>query len=92
MKVHYLDPKPTPKAVDPATLAASPDLVPQMVSGGNRNGMMGTGDRRGMVYRPGSMDHLKHPSRIGSRLHYADGRIEPTIQHLPADDTEGGAI
>jgi hypothetical protein len=61
---------------DPYALAASPDLVPAMVSGGNRNGMSGTGDKRPMVYRAGSLDELQLPSRMGSTLHYRDGRVE----------------
>jgi len=41
---------------DPYALAVSPDLVPAMVGGGNRNGMSGTGDLRPMVYRDGTLD------------------------------------
>ncbi len=29
-----------------------------------------------IVYRPGSLDLLKKPSRIGDSLFYPDGRIE----------------
>jgi hypothetical protein len=61
---------------DPYALAASPDLVPAMTSGGNRNGMSGTGDNRPMVYRAGSQDALQLPSRMGNRLYYRDGRVE----------------
>ena len=61
---------------DQFILAATPDLVPAMTSGGNRNSLSGTGDRRAMVYRAGSLDALKLPSRMGNRLHYRDGRVE----------------
>lgn len=61
---------------NPHALAVSPDLVPAMVGGGNRNGMSGTGDLRPMVYRKGSMDNLALPSRMGSKLYYRDGRVE----------------
>jgi hypothetical protein len=50
---------------------------PQTVtSGGSRNGLSGTGDRRPIVYRQGSRDALKLPSRMGDRLYYRDGRVE----------------
>lgn len=61
---------------DPYAVAVSPDIVPAMTSGGSRNGMSGTGDKRPMVYRAGSQDALHLPSRMGNRLHYRDGRIE----------------
>lgn len=60
---------------DPYALAAHPDLVPIMTSGGNRNGMSGTGDKRPMVYRAGALDADQLPSRMGNRLHYRDGRV-----------------
>ncbi len=27
------------------------------------------------MFRPGSLDMLRHPSRMGNTLHYPDGRI-----------------
>lgn len=62
---------------DPQALAAHPDLVPFMTSSPNRNGYAGTADRQPMVYRAGSQDALKLPSRMANRLHYPDGRILP---------------
>jgi hypothetical protein len=50
-----------------------------------RNGYAGTGDLRPPVYRPGSDDAAKLPSRIGNRLHYRDGRV------VDARGREGGA-
>lgn len=64
------------RVADPNAMAASPDLVPAMIGGGNRNSFSGTGDMRPMVYRAGSLDALKLPSRMGNRLHYRDGRVE----------------
>lgn len=32
------------------------------------------------TYRPGALDHLKYPSRIGNKLFYRDGRVEE-IKH-----------
>lgn len=64
------------RAADPYALAARPDLVPLMTIGGNRNGIMGTGDKRPKVHRDGAMDAYELPSRMGSRLHYRDGRVE----------------
>lgn len=40
--------------------------------------------------RPGSKDALDLPSKIGNKLHYRDGSVQ--VQHVPADDTEGGAV
>ena len=60
----------------PYALAASPDLVPAMTSGGNRNGMPGTGDKLPMGYREGSLEALQRPSRMGNKLYYRDGRVE----------------
>ena len=64
------------RVADPHAMAVHPDLVPAMTSGGNRNGMSGTGDKRPMVYRTGSLDAMALPSRMGSRLYYRDGRVE----------------
>lgn len=61
---------------DPLAMAASPELVRVMCSGGNRNGLSGNTDHRPMVYRPGALDCNKYPSRIGSKLFYRDGRVE----------------
>ena len=92
MKIHNLPPTAAPKAAVPETLAASADLVPMMTSGGNRNGLMGTGDRRPMIYRQGSLDAYQLPSRMGSKLRHPGGVVEPVVRHLPAEDTEGGAL
>lgn len=51
-------------------------LEPGMVCAGNRNGFMGTGDLRPMVYRAGSLDASELPSRMGNKLFYRDGRVE----------------
>lgn len=51
----------------------------------------GDGDMATAI-RPGSLDGLKVPSRMGDTLHYRDGRKAPVVQHLPSDDTEGGAV
>lgn len=72
----------------PHEIAADPSMIRMMTSGGNRNGIAGTGDLRAQVLRPGADDHQALPSRYGNALHYRDGRVV----HLPADDTEGGAI
>jgi hypothetical protein len=74
--------------VTPYELAADPSMVPMMISGGNRNGIAGTGDLRPQAMRPGCDDHQALPSRIGNRLHYRDGRVV----HMPSDDTEGGEV
>ena len=67
------------RKADPIALAATADLVPVMTSGGNRNGLSGTGDRRPMVYRDGALDARECPSRMGNRLHYPDGRVEVIV-------------
>lgn len=59
---------------DPMALAADVTMLDRMCSGGNRNGLSGTADKRPPVYRPGSMDHEEIPSRMGNRLVYRDGR------------------
>lgn len=47
-----------------------------MVCAQNRNSTEGTGDRRPMVYRPGSMDAFSLPSRMGQRLIYPSRQEE----------------
>jgi hypothetical protein len=64
------------RQADPFAVAASPDLVPAMTSGGNRNSLSGNADLRPMVYRAGSLDALDLPSRMGNTLFYRDGRVE----------------
>ena len=49
----------------------------------------GDGEVIGAI-RPGSQDALAIPSLFANRRMYRDGRVEPVVQHLPADDTEGG--
>lgn len=61
---------------DPFSVAVDFSMVPLMISGGNRNGISGTGDMRPKAMRQGSQDHEKFPSRMGNRLHYRDGRVE----------------
>lgn len=61
---------------DPFAVAASPDMVPAMISGGNRNGLSGNTEHLPMAYRPGSLDANKLPSRMGNYLHYRDGSVE----------------
>jgi len=62
------------KPADPFLVAASPDLVPAMVSNrASRNGYAGSSDRLPPVYRAGSMDALALPSRMGDRLVFRDG-------------------
>lgn len=51
----------------------------------------GDGEVRGAV-RPGSLDALEVPSLFANRRIFRDGRVEPVIQHLPSDDTEGGGL
>jgi hypothetical protein len=51
----------------------------------------GDGEARCMP-RPGSQDALAIPSLFANRRIYRDGRVEPVVQHLPADDTEGGEV
>jgi hypothetical protein len=55
---------------------AAEERQPTVTSGGSRNGLSGTGDRRPIVYREGSREALKLPSRMGDRLYYRDGRVE----------------
>lgn len=50
----------------------------------------GDGEVLGAV-RPGSLDALELPSKIGNKMHYRDGRVVDA-KRLPADDTEGGAV
>ena len=38
-----------------------------------------TGDMSTPPLRPGALDYLKHPSRRGNRLFYADGRVEVMV-------------
>lgn len=59
----------------PEAVAVSSDLVRAMTSGGSRNGLSGNTEHRPPVYRPGAMDADKHPSRMGDRLYYRDGRV-----------------
>jgi hypothetical protein len=47
-----------------------------MISASRRSAYQGTGDKRPMVYRPGSNQAAALPSRVGKRLHYPDGRVE----------------
>lgn len=72
---------------NPFTMAAQETMVPIMTGSGSRNGIMGTADRMPTVYREGAMDSLKLPSRMGDRLHYRDGRVEPVkravVHHNP---------
>jgi hypothetical protein len=51
-------------------------LGPGMISASRRSAYQGTGDKRPMVYRPGSNQAAALPSRVGKRLHYPDGRVE----------------
>lgn len=51
----------------------------------------GDGERIGAV-RPGSQDALAVPSLFANRRIYRDGRVEPVVQRVPSDDTEGGAV
>ena len=51
----------------------------------------GDGEVRGAV-RPGSQDALEVPSLFANKRIYRDGRVEPVVQHLPSDDTEGGEL
>lgn len=64
------------RVADPHAMAAHPDLVPAMTSGGNRNGLSGNTEHRPMVYRAGALDADQLPSRMGNRLHYRDGRVQ----------------
>lgn len=50
------------RVADPNAMAASPDLVPAMIGGGNRNSFSGTGDMRPMVYRAGSQRSKQTPA------------------------------
>lgn len=51
----------------------------------------GDGEVIGAV-RPGSQDALEVPSLFANKRIYRDGRVEPVVQHLPSDDTEGGEL
>ena len=64
------------RPVAPLPAEGRPDLAHAMTSGGNRNGLSGTGDTRPMVYRAGALDANQWPSRMGHRLYYRDGRVE----------------
>lgn len=44
---------------------------------------MGNADRKPPVLRPGAMDALQLPSRMGSRLVWRDGRVEPAQELQP---------
>lgn len=61
---------------DPAKLAVTANHVELMTASNSKNGYSGTGDKRPPVYREGCFDAMKHPSRMGDRLVYADGRTE----------------
>lgn len=56
----------------------SMELGPGMVCANNRNGMLGTGDRLPAVYRTGSLDAYRLPSRFGNKLIYP-------VQRTPAE-------
>lgn len=51
----------------------------------------GDGEIIGAV-RLGSQDALEVPSLFANKRIYRDGRVQPVVQHLPSDDTEGGAL
>lgn len=42
----------------------------------SRRVSMGNGDRKAPVLRPGAMDAMQLPSRMGLRLLWRDGRVE----------------
>ena len=42
----------------------------------SRRVSMGNGDRKAPVLRPGALDAMQLPSRMGSRLVWRDGRVE----------------
>lgn len=42
----------------------------------SRRVTMGNGDCKAPVLRPGAMDAMQLPSRMGSRLVWRDGRVE----------------
>ena len=63
--------------IGPYDLAVDPSVVPGMISGGNRNGLMGTGDMRPRAMRPGALDADAYPSRVCGMLCYRDGRRVP---------------
>lgn len=66
-----------PAPADPTKLAASPELVGAMTSSRHsRNGYAGSADRLPMAYRPGALNALALPSRMGNRLHYRDGTVK----------------
>ena len=56
---------------------------------GNRNGTAGTADHLPTVYRPGALDALQCPSRMGDMLHYPDGRVE-RVEAVPAAQAPTG--
>jgi len=37
--------------------------------------------------RPGSLDILKQPSRMGNKLYYPDGRVEDDVRHTISKTT-----
>lgn len=41
-----------------------------------KEGIYDGADLKPTVQRAGAYDGLKHPSRIGDKLHYRDGRVE----------------
>ena len=49
----------------------------------SRRVSMGNGDRKPPVPRPGAMDALQLPSRMGSRLIWRDGRVEQVKEVQP---------
>lgn len=49
----------------------------------SRRTSMGNADRKPPVLRPGAMDALRLPSRMGSRLVWRDGRVEPAQELQP---------
>lgn len=48
----------------------------------SRRVSMGNGDSKPPVLRPGAMDALQLPSRMGSRLVWRDGRVELTNEEM----------
>ena len=49
----------------------------------SRRVSMGNGDRKAPVLRPGAMDAMQLPSRMGSRLVHRDGRVEMLEEVAP---------
>lgn len=72
---------------EPHKAAAQPDMVSVMTGSSSRNGFSGTADKLPTVMRAGSEDGLALPSRMGDKLHYRDGRVEPVkravVHHDP---------